>query len=93
MYGSGAARLVTSFLMIIRKRKLWDWNAQRLQIEASVYGAFNLKIKESPRIVDALPTPLLKKWREIEELGGTPVLKKRRYWGVGIPGRQTRCRR
>ena len=67
-------------------KETWDWNTQRSQIEASVYGAFNLKIKESPRIVDALPTPLLKKWREIEGLGGTPVLKKRRYWGVEDSG-------
>jgi hypothetical protein len=63
-------------------KETWDWNTQRSQIEASVYGAFNLKIKENPRIVGALPDLMLKKWREIEERGGTPTLKKRRYWGV-----------
>ena len=51
-----------------------------------MYGAFNLKIKENPRIVGALPDLMLKKWREIEERGGTPVLKKRRYWGVEDEG-------
>ena len=37
-------------------KETWDWNTQRSQIEASVYGVFNLKIKEKPRIVGALPT-------------------------------------
>jgi hypothetical protein len=67
-------------------KETWDWNTQRSQIEASVYGAFNLKIKENPRIVGALPDLMLKKWREIEERGGTPILKKRRYWGVEDTG-------
>src|SRR5262249_7054627 len=31
--------------------------------------------------VGALPDVMLKKWREIEERGGTPPLEKRRYWG------------
>ena len=54
-----------------------------------MYGAFNLKIKENPRIVGALPDLMLKKWREIEERGGTPTLEEAALLGRGgfRPGR------
>ena len=45
-------------------KETWDWNAQRSQIEASVYGAFNLKIKEKPR--NRRRTPRL----DVEEVAG-----------------------
>jgi hypothetical protein len=64
----------------------WDWNAQRCQIESSVYGAFKIKVNECPRIVDTLPKRFLKKWREIEERGGSPHLVKRKFWGVEDSG-------
>jgi hypothetical protein len=69
-----------------QERPIWDWNKQRHQIEAMVYGYISKYHKEQPRIIETLPTPMLEKWREIETAGGTPCFKKRRYWGVEDEG-------
>jgi hypothetical protein len=64
----------------------WDWNAQRNQIVDSCLGFIAKTCSESPRLIETLPEPLLKKWREIEDRGGSPKLQKRRYWGVEDDG-------
>jgi Bifunctional DNA primase/polymerase, N-terminal len=69
-----------------QERSVWDWTKMRQQIEAMVYGYIEKNYKDSPRLIDALPTPMLEKWRKIEQLGGAPVFKKRRYWGVEDSG-------
>src|SRR5262249_23917330 len=68
------------------ERSRWDWHAQRSQIEASCYGFIKKECSEQPRLIDTLPDHLLKTWREIENRGGSPILLKRRYWGVEDTG-------
>ena len=60
----------------------WNWNQQRDQIAEACYGFIKKECGNQPRIIDTLPDWMLKKWREIEERGGTPFLRKRKHWGV-----------
>ena len=69
-----------------QERPIWDWVQMRHQIEAMVYGYIAKYHGEQPRIVEALPSSLLKKWRAIEFAGGTPHFQKRRFWGVEDKG-------
>ena len=69
-----------------QERPIWDWVQMRHQIEAMVYGYIAKYHGEQPRIVEALPSSLLKKWRAIESAGGTPHFQKRRFWGVEDKG-------
>ena len=64
----------------------WDWNAQRSQIADACYGFIKKECGNQPRIVDSLPDPMLKKWRDIEARGGAPFVRKRKYWGVEDSG-------
>jgi len=69
-----------------QERPIWDWNRIRQQIEAMVYGYIAKYHEDQPRIVETLPDSMLKKWRAIEQRGGTPCFQKRRYWGVEDEG-------
>jgi AAA domain len=69
-----------------QERPIWDWNRIRQQIEAMVYGYIAKYHEDQPRIVETLPDSMLKKWRAIEQSGGTPCFQKRRYWGVEDEG-------
>ena len=69
-----------------QERPIWDWNRIRQQIEAMVYGYIAKYHGDQPRIVETLPNSMLKKWRAIEQSGGTPCFQKRRYWGVEDEG-------
>ena len=64
----------------------WDWNAQRSQIADACYGFIKRECGNQPRVVDSLPEPMLKKWRDIEARGGSPLIRKRKYWGVEDSG-------
>jgi RecA-family ATPase len=64
----------------------WKWNTQRDQITDACYGFIKKQCDSQPRIIDTLPDWMLTKWREIEARGGTPFLKKRRFWGVEDKG-------
>ena len=64
----------------------WNWNQQRDQIAEACYGFIKKECGNQPRIIDTLPDWMLKKWREIEERGGTPFLRKRKHWGVEDKG-------
>ena len=67
-------------------KRSWNWNTQRLQIEAACYGHIQKHCGEEPRLMDTLPERLLNVWRDIECRGGTPKLQKRRFWGVEDSG-------
>jgi AAA domain/Bifunctional DNA primase/polymerase, N-terminal len=69
-----------------QERPIWDWTKMHQQIEAMVYGYVAKYHKDEPRIIETLPDWMLKKWREIEVRGGTPILQKRRFWGVEDSG-------
>jgi len=69
-----------------QQRPIWDWKKMRLQIEAMVYGYIAKNYKDQPRIIETLPNQLLERWREIEQKGGDPTFRKRRYWGVEDSG-------
>src|SRR5262249_3708396 len=60
----------------------WNWNQQRNQITDACYGFIKKESSSQPRIIDTLPDWMLTKWREIEARGGTPFIRKRRFWGV-----------
>src|SRR6185312_8545176 len=64
----------------------WNWNTQRDQIADACYGFIKKECGNQPRIVDTLPGWMLAKWREIEARGGTPFIRKRRFWGVEDKG-------
>ena len=64
----------------------WKWNTQRDQITDACYGFVKKQCDSQPRIIDTLPDWMLTKWREIEARGGTPFIRKRRFWGVEDKG-------
>jgi hypothetical protein len=68
------------------ERPIWDWSKMRQQIDAMVYGYIAKYHKDAPRVIETLPESMLEKWREIEARGGSPVLRKRRFWGVEDTG-------
>jgi hypothetical protein len=69
-----------------QERPIWDWAKMRQQIDAMVYGYIAKYHKDAPRIIETLPSSMLEKWREIEARGGSPLLRKRRFWGVEDTG-------
>lgn len=64
----------------------WNWNQQRDQITDACYGFIKKECESQPRVVDTLPDWMLMKWRKIEVRGGTPFIRKRRFWGVEDKG-------
>jgi hypothetical protein len=64
----------------------WNWNTQRDQIADACYGFIKKECDNQPRVVETLPDWMLTKWREIEARGGTPFIRKRRFWGVEDKG-------
>src|SRR5262249_40782098 len=75
-----------------QERPIWDWTRMRHQIEAMVFGYIEKNHKDEPRLIGPFPPGMREKGRKIEELGGSPTFRKRRHWGVEIPGRQKRFR-
>jgi hypothetical protein len=69
-----------------QERPIWDWTKMRHQIEAMVYGYIEKNHKDEPRVIETLPAGMLEKWRNIENLGGSPTFRKRRHWGVEDTG-------
>ena len=63
-----------------QERPIWDWTKMRHQIEAMVYGYIEKNYKDEPRVIETLPAGMLEKWRNIENLGGSPTFRKRRHW-------------
>jgi len=64
----------------------WNWNQQRDQITDACYGFIKKESDSQRRIIETLPDSMLEKWREIEARGGTPFIRKRRFWGVEDKG-------
>jgi hypothetical protein len=66
-----------------------NWHEVRESAYKICYDWVNSRAKEEPRIADTLPDNLKKDWYDTLQRGGTPCLKKRRYWYVKDLGAAT----
>jgi hypothetical protein len=65
------------------KKIKWNWHAQRVQIEKSVYGDINKRGREHARLIASLSEDFRQQWEEIEKRGGIPELYQKRGMGRG----------